>query len=96
MSVIEDMVFLYFSESLHASNLLMGATVVVTVLFEIPIFAYSERFLASMSLSQLLTVAVLCYSTRVVVRRGGDCGVLDKCLTRLSSTPHPTTPMPHS
>ena len=64
-SIIEDLVFLYFSETLGASMLLCGVSVVVTVVFEIPIFTYAESLL-SHGPPTLLAMACLCYTTRVI------------------------------
>lgn len=39
-SVVEGLIFLYFQEDLKSSNTVCGLTVVITVIFEIPIFYY--------------------------------------------------------
>lgn len=65
-SIVEGLVFLYFSESLHASDVVMGLSVLVTVVFEIPIFAYATHILKSLGAPELLAIAVFAYSIRVV------------------------------
>jgi hypothetical protein len=49
MSVVENLIFLYF-EFLGGSNTLCGLTVAVTVLFELPIFHYASEVLRWMEL----------------------------------------------
>ena len=58
-------VFLYFKE-LNASNVLCGLSVVVTVVFEIPLFSHSKQLLERYGEHTLLTMAGLCYSFRVI------------------------------
>lgn len=45
MSLVEALLFLFFENDLHASNLLCGISVVVTVIFEIPLFARAPALL---------------------------------------------------
>ena len=45
MSLVENLSFVFFSEHLHASSTLDGFTVVVTVLFEVPIFYFAPAML---------------------------------------------------
>lgn len=65
-SIVESLVFLFFKDSLGASNLIMGFSVVVTVLFEIPMFAYSKSLLEVVGQNNLLIIACLSYCIRVV------------------------------
>lgn len=65
MTIVEHLIFLLFRE-LGASYFLCGVSVVVTVVFEIPLFALSQRMLAKAGAMGLLTAAGLCYSFRVV------------------------------
>ena len=57
--------FLFFVNDLHASNTLCGASVLVTVLFEIPLFRYSEHVMSMFSVHALLVIAMFSYCTRV-------------------------------
>jgi len=65
-SLVEGLVFLFFTKDLGASNLLCGLSVAVTVSFEIPIFHYSDRLLKVLNNHQLMTIACLAYIFRVV------------------------------
>jgi len=63
--LVEFLVFLFF-EFLGGSYQMMGWTVVLTVLFEIPIFHIAPLLLRKFGGSGLLLLACLCYTTRVV------------------------------
>ena len=65
MSVVESLIFLFF-ESLGASNTLCGLTVVVTVMFEIPIFLMAPRLLECFGPVRLQLIACAAYTTRVL------------------------------
>lgn len=65
MAVVEGLLFLFFSNTLGASNTLLGATVIMTVIFEIPIFAVSEKVMKCLSPMQLMICAHLAYVVRV-------------------------------
>lgn len=65
-SVVENLIFLFFEESLGASNFQCGLTVVVTVIFEIPIFHFAPRILNSVGYQTMQKVACIAYFTRVV------------------------------
>lgn len=65
MTIVENLVFLLFRE-LDASYFLCGVSVVVTVVFEIPLFHRSKWLLEKLGVPTLLTIAGLCYSFRVV------------------------------
>ena len=64
-SIVEGLLFLFFVTTLNASNLLLGMTVVMTVLFEIPLFALSDKILTKFSTTQLIVVAHVAYVVRV-------------------------------
>jgi Na+/melibiose symporter-like transporter len=64
-SVVENLIFLYF-ESLGGTNSICGLTVVVTVLFEIPIFHYAPQLLAFFGAENMQMIACIAYITRVV------------------------------
>lgn len=66
-SLVENLVFLFFSHDLGASNSLCGLAVVITVVFEIPLFYVSDWLLARYSGRTLLLTGTFCYVTRVVV-----------------------------
>jgi hypothetical protein len=65
-SVVEKLVFLFFTEDLGASLFLCGVSVLVTVVFEVPIFAYGTPLLERLGSPALLGLAALAYVTRVV------------------------------
>lgn len=65
-SIVENLVFLMFTNSLGASNFICGVTVVVTVVFEIPVFYFSNSILAYFGSIPLLCIATLSYAVRVV------------------------------
>ena len=64
-SVVEGLLFLFFASTMKASNFLLGWTVVMTVLFEIPLFAYSNKIMSKYSTRQLMAVAHVAYVVRV-------------------------------
>ncbi len=64
-SVVENLIFLYF-ETLGGSFMVMGLTVVVTVVFEIPIFHYAPRLLLYFGAEKLQIIACVAYVIRVV------------------------------
>ena len=63
--IVDALVFLYF-EKLGSSYALMGWTVVLTVLFEIPIFHIGNQLLERFGSTKLLQAAMGCYVFRVV------------------------------
>jgi len=66
MSVVESLVFLFF-EFLGGSNTMCGLTVVVTVLFELPLFHCASEMLEFIGSPQsMLQIACLAYVVRVV------------------------------
>lgn len=64
-AVVESLVFLYF-EDLGSSFTLCALTVLLTVLFEIPIFQIAPDLLKKYGSTKLLLLACLCYVSRVV------------------------------
>ena len=64
-SIVEGLIFLYF-ETLGASNTILGLTVLVTVMFEIPIFHYAPNLLNHFGAEMLQVVACFAYMIRVV------------------------------
>lgn len=65
-SLVERLIFLYFSEDLGASNFLCGLSVLITVAFEIPLFYYSKYIMNRVSLHNMNVIAALAYCVRVV------------------------------
>jgi len=66
MAIVESLSFTYFTDVLNAPASLNGATVVVTVLFEIPLFHYSSKVMEKVGYTNLQCIAMLAYSTRVI------------------------------
>ncbi|PXF49815.1 Major facilitator superfamily domain-containing protein 6 [Gracilariopsis chorda] len=64
MSVIENLVFLFFKDELNSSNVLCGVTVLITVVFEIPIFARAPSLLSSLGAPALAKIGALGYVVR--------------------------------
>ena len=64
-SVVENLIFLYFQE-LGGSSTICGITVLVTVLFEIPIFHWAPKLLSRYGPQKLQKVACIAYIIRVV------------------------------
>eukprot|EP00930_Biecheleria_cincta_P014299 TRINITY_DN12365_c0_g2_i1.p1 TRINITY_DN12365_c0_g2~~TRINITY_DN12365_c0_g2_i1.p1 ORF type:complete len:515 (+),score=53.30 TRINITY_DN12365_c0_g2_i1:151-1545(+) len=65
MTIVENLIFLYFRE-LNASYFLCGVSVVVTVVFEIPLFWQSKALLLKLGAPTLLSLAGLNYIVRVL------------------------------
>eukprot|EP00940_MAST-03C_sp_MAST-3C-sp2_P001918 g1918.t1 len=66
-TLVEGLVFLYFAEDMEASSSMCGVSVLVTIVFELPLFYYSEKVLQSMNVHTLNLVAATAYCIRVVV-----------------------------
>jgi MFS family permease len=64
--IVESLIFLYFADDLGSSYTLMGWTVVLTVLFEIPVFAIADQLLERCGSPPLLLLSMFCYILRVV------------------------------
>eukprot|EP00286_Rhodomonas_abbreviata_P027317 CAMPEP_0181311710 /NCGR_PEP_ID=MMETSP1101-20121128/13294_1 /TAXON_ID=46948 /ORGANISM="Rhodomonas abbreviata, Strain Caron Lab Isolate" /LENGTH=320 /DNA_ID=CAMNT_0023418483 /DNA_START=630 /DNA_END=1592 /DNA_ORIENTATION=+ len=65
-TLVEGLVFLFWTDDLGASNFLCGVSVLVTVSFEIPLFYYSEHLLNRFDEHVLLVLSGVCYVVRVV------------------------------
>jgi hypothetical protein len=65
-ALVEDLLFLFFSQDLNASNFLCGISVVVTVIFEIPIFKYAAPLLKRCGANSLMAVSAAAYVIRVL------------------------------
>lgn len=70
VSVVENLLFLYLVTELHASNLLCGLSIVLSVMIEIPMYAVAPRLLSSslpaVTPATILLVAAGAYAVRVV------------------------------
>ena len=64
-SIVESLIFLFF-EKLEGSYTLMGVTVAVTVMFEVPIFYLAPMLIDRFGPGRLQKVACLAYIVRVV------------------------------
>lgn len=64
MSLVEKLVFLFFQDDLHASNFVCGLSVVVTVVFEIPLFACAPQLLQRIGAPSLALLSSLSYVVR--------------------------------
>lgn len=65
-SVVENLIFLMFYKDLKASSFLCGVTVVITVLFEIPLFAASDYIHNVLGCTSMMVVGMLCHVIRVM------------------------------
>mmetsp|Transcript_2749 Transcript_2749/g.4471 ORF Transcript_2749/g.4471 Transcript_2749/m.4471 type:complete len:339 (+) Transcript_2749:408-1424(+) len=66
MGVIEKgLLFVFMIRDLKASTTLCGACVGVTVLFELPVFQYSEKILQTLGHDGIVSIAYCCYIVRV-------------------------------
>lgn len=65
-SVVENLVFLFFQNELGGSNTICGVSILVTVIFEVPIFQFSAKLLSKYGQETLQKVACLAYVVRVV------------------------------
>jgi len=65
-SIVEFLSFEYFTSQLQASPSLNGWTVLVTVIFEVPIFHYAGTLERRIGYIKMLMISMLSYSTRVI------------------------------
>ncbi|CAK9081344.1 unnamed protein product [Durusdinium trenchii] len=66
MQHVSQFLFLYMEERFHSSDILMGFSVTITVLFEIPIFAFSEKLLPRLGPTILIAIAMGSFVVRVL------------------------------
>lgn len=64
-SMVEGMLFLLLQE-LRASNLLCGLAVVVTVIFELPIFQYAKPIIAKLGTRRMILLGQLAWVVRAI------------------------------
>ena len=65
MSIVESLIFLYFEE-LGGNFTVMGLSVVVTVIFEIPVFHFAPSLLEKIGPGRLQQAAAVAYMIRVI------------------------------
>jgi len=65
MSVVENMLFIFLAHKFGASGLLMGLSVGMTVLFEIPIFHFTEAIILRVGCTWMLILGQLAFVVRV-------------------------------
>ena len=65
MSIVESLIFLFF-EQLGGSYTIMGLSVVVTVIFEIPVFHFAPSLLEKFGPGRLQQAAAIAYMIRVI------------------------------
>jgi oligosaccharide:H+ symporter len=66
MSLVDSFLFVYLQNDLHASTVLCGYSVGITVLFELPIFAHSKWLLQKVGHDGLFLTAFSAYVPRVI------------------------------
>lgn len=66
MQHVSQFLFLYMQERFHSSDILMGFSVTITVLFEIPIFALGEKLLPKLGPTLLIAIAMGSFVVRVL------------------------------
>lgn len=66
-SLVDNLLFLHLRIELKAPNVACGLSVVVTVLFEIPLFSSSKKLLRLLSPTSLILIGMVSYSLRVFV-----------------------------
>ena len=64
VGVVERLLFVYLQSDLGASTFLCGLTVLTTVIFELPIFMYTDYLLKNLGHDGMFIVAMLCYCVR--------------------------------
>jgi hypothetical protein len=65
-ALVENLIFIYFITILGNTNFVCGISVVVTVLFEIPLLAKSQLLLEYFTLNSLMLISALFYVIRVL------------------------------
>lgn len=64
MSAVNYLLFLYLEEDLHGSNMICGLSVVITVIFEIPLFAHAQLVLQKIGSPGMACIGAVCYIVR--------------------------------
>mmetsp|Transcript_84249 Transcript_84249/g.148913 ORF Transcript_84249/g.148913 Transcript_84249/m.148913 type:complete len:200 (+) Transcript_84249:2-601(+) len=65
MQHVSQFLFLYMEERFHSTDILMGLSVTVTVIFEVPIFAFGEYLLPKLGPTGLIAIAMGSFAIRV-------------------------------
>jgi len=65
MSLVEGLLFLFFDKDLKASHSVEGLSVLITVIFEIPLFAFSPQLLRQLGPQIILLIGAAAYIIRV-------------------------------
>jgi hypothetical protein len=65
-SLVENLLFLFMRQDLNASYVICGISVVITVLFEIPLFFVGKSLLISVGTQNLFLIGMTCYIVRVI------------------------------
>ncbi len=63
---VENLLFIYFKEDLGTSYKLCGLTVIVTVLFQIPMFALAPQLMRSLGAKYLAVIGALSFVVRTI------------------------------
>ena len=66
MQHVFQFLFLYMQQRFHSTDILMGFSVTVTVVFEIPIFAVSEKIVPKLGPTILIAIAMGSFVVRVL------------------------------
>lgn len=66
MSVVENMLFIYLAHKFRATGFLMGLSVGMTVIFELPIFHFTEAIIQRVGCTWMLILGQLAFAIRVV------------------------------
>ena len=66
IGVVERLLFVFLQRDLQASTFLCGLTVLVTVVFELPIFTYGDWLLTTLGKDVMFIVAMFAYVVRAL------------------------------
>lgn len=64
--LFKNLLFLYFVNDLHSSYTLCALTVIITIVVEVPLFAFAPTLLRTFGPACMLTVAAISYSLRAI------------------------------
>ncbi|CAN8073207.1 unnamed protein product [Agarophyton chilense] len=67
MTLVTNLLFLFMQDELQSSNLQCGISVIITVMFEFPLFAKSPELLSSFGTSGLAKLGASCFVLRAVM-----------------------------
>lgn len=67
MVLVEGLSFLFFVEELHFDYFELGILVLITVLFELPLFYYAGVLTEKLGIDNLLFIGLMSYSSRVFI-----------------------------